>query len=125
MSKTLSLQSATYHAMWIYDALVRPRFPGASTIVETKRSHEMPPLRLLPEAADLAVELFGGAVTLRLDGARHRVYVRRFDFVTFTSDEEARYNFLTLWREVEDLDSVTEVQRVADQWLERKKRRHS
>ncbi len=77
----------------------------------------------LPEGADIAVELYGGAVTLRLDGAQRRIYVRRFEFVSFASDEEARHRFLTLWREVESLDSAAEVERAADEWLERRRRR--
>ena len=83
----------------------------------------MPDFGSLPEGADVAVELYGGAVTLRLDGAQRRVYVHRFEFVSFASDGEARHRFLTLWREVESLDSAAEVERVADEWLERRKRK--
>jgi hypothetical protein len=61
----------------------------------------MPDFNSLPEGADIAVELYGGAVILRLDGVQRRVYIRRFEFVSFSSDEEARHRFLTLWREVE------------------------
>jgi hypothetical protein len=62
-------------------------------------------------------------VTLRLDGAQRRVYIRRFEFVSFSSDEEARHRFLTLWREVEALDSASEVERAADEWFEKRKRK--
>ena len=123
MSKTLPINSAARNALWVYDALVAPRFDGAPAIVEPKRSYEMPDFSSLPEGADIAVELYGGAITLRLDGAQRRVYIRRFEFVSFTSDEEARHKFLTLWREVEALDSAAEVERAADEWLERRRQR--
>ncbi|MGB8509924.1 MAG: hypothetical protein WCD76_16220, partial [Pyrinomonadaceae bacterium] len=101
MSETLPINSAARNAMWVYDAFVEPRFVGASVLVEAKRSYEMPDFNLLPNGADIAVELYNGAITLRLDGAQRRIYIRRFEFVSFTSDEEARHRFLTLWREVE------------------------
>ena len=123
MSKTLPINSAARNAVWVYDSLSEPRFNGAPTIVEPKRSYEMPDFGSLPEGADIAVELYGGAVTLRLDGAQRRIYVRRFEFVSFASDEEARHRFLTLWREVESLDSIVEVERAAEEWLERRKRK--
>ena len=123
MSKTLPINSAARNAMWVYDALVAPRFDGAPAIVEPKRSYEMPDFGSLPEGADIAVELYGGAITLRLDGAQRRVYIRRYEFVSFASDEEARHRFLTLWREVEALDSAADVERAADEWLERRRQR--
>jgi hypothetical protein len=83
----------------------------------------MPDFNSLPVGADIAVELYGGASTLRLDGAQRRIYIRRFEFVSFASDEEARHRFLTLWREVEALDSPAEVERAADEWLEKRKRK--
>jgi hypothetical protein len=73
--------------------------------------------------ADIVVELYGGAVILRLNGAQQRIYIRRFEFVSFASDEEARHRFLTLWREVEALDSAAEVERAAAEWLEKRKRK--
>jgi len=42
----------------------------------------MPDFGALPEGADIAVELYGGAVTLRLDGAQLRVYIRKFKYVS-------------------------------------------
>lgn len=123
MVKHLLINSAGRNALWIYDAVVEPRFAGAPPLVESKRSYEMPDFNSLPEGADVAVELYGGAVTLRLDGAQRRVYIRRFEYVTFSSDEEARHRFLTLWREVETLDSIAEVERAADEWLERRRQR--
>lgn len=83
----------------------------------------MPDFNSLPVGAGIAVELYGGAITIRLDGAQRRVYIRRFEFVSFASDEEARHRFLTLWREVESLDSTAEVERAADEWLEKRKRK--
>src|SRR5215213_4687448 len=114
MSETLPINSAVRNAVWVYDSVTEPRFNGAPAIVEPKRSYEMPDFKSLPEWADIAVELYGGAVTLRLDGAQRRVYIRRFEFVSFTSDEDARHRFLTLWREVESLDSAAEVERATD-----------
>jgi hypothetical protein len=123
MSETLPINSAARNAVWVYDSVTEPRFDGAPAIVEPRRSYEMPEFKSLPEGADIAVELYGGAVTLRLDGAQRRVYIRRFEFVSFTSDEEARHRFLTLWREVEALDSASDVERAAEEWLERRKKR--
>ena len=123
MSKTLPINSAARNAVWVYDSVVEPRFAGAPTIVEPKRSYEMPDFKGLPEGADVGVELYGGAVTLRLDGAQRRVYIRRFEYVSFASDQEAQHRFLTLWSEIESLDSISEVERTADEWLERRKRK--
>ncbi len=123
MSERLPINSAARNALWIYTAVVEPRFIGAPAVVEPKRSYEMPEFNSLPEGADIAVELYGGAVTLRLDGAQRRVYIRRFEYVSFASDEEARHRFLTLWREVEALDSAAEVERAADEWFEKRKRK--
>ncbi len=123
MSERLPINSAARNALWIYDAIVEPRFTGAPAVVEPKRSYEMPEFNSLPQGEDIAVELYNGAITLRLDGAQRRVYIRRFEFVSFSSDEEARHRFLTLWREVEALDSVAEVERAADEWFEKRKRK--
>lgn len=123
MSDQLPINSAARNALWIYDAVVEPRFSGAPAVVESKRSYEMPDFNSLPEAADIAVKLYGGAVTLRLDGAQRRVYIRRFEYVSFASDEEARHRFLTLWREVETVNSAIEVERAAEEWLERRRQR--
>lgn len=123
MSESLPINSAARNALWIYDAIVEPRFIDAPAVVEPKRSYEMPEFNSLPEGANIAVELYGGAITLRLDGAQRRVYIRRFEFVSFSSDEEARHRFLTLWREVEALDSAAEVERAAAEWFEKRKRK--
>ena len=123
MSETLPINSAARNAVWVYDSVTEPRFDGAPAIVEPRRSYEMPEFNSLPEGADIAVELYGGAVILRLDGAQRRIYIRRFEFVSFSSDEEARHRFLTLWREVEALDSAAEVERAADEWFEKRRRK--
>jgi hypothetical protein len=120
-SKTLPINCAARNAVWVYPAVAEPRFAGAPAIVETKRSYEMPDFNSPLEGADIAVELYGGAVTLRLDGAQRRVYTRRFEFVSFASDDEVRHRFLTLWREVESLDSAAEVERAAEEWLARRR----
>ncbi len=119
MSKKLPINIAARNAVWVYDALVAPRFAGAPSILESKRSHEIPDFDTLPEGANVAVEMYGGAFTLRLDGELRRVYVRRFEYVSFTSERDVRNAFLTLWREVEALESAAEVGRVAGEWLER------
>ncbi|MDQ3256914.1 MAG: hypothetical protein M3R15_23980 [Acidobacteriota bacterium] len=119
MSKKLPINVAARNAVWVYDALVAPRFAGAPSILESKRSHEIPDFDTLPEGANVAVEVYGGAFTLRLDGELRRVYVRRFEYASFTSERDVRHAFLTLWREVEALESAAEVGRVAGEWLER------
>lgn len=123
MSERLPINSAARNALWIYDAIVEPRFIGAPAVVEPKRTYEMPEFNSLPEGADIAVELYGGAITLRLEGAQRRIYIRRFEYVSFSSDEEARHRFLTLCREVEALDSAAEVERAAEEWYEKRKRK--
>jgi hypothetical protein len=123
MNSSLPINSAVRNAVWIHDTLVKPRFAGAPTLVEKRRTHLMPDFNCLPESADIEVELYGGAVTLRLNGELHRVSIQRFEYVSFPSDEEARYGFLTLWREVETLGSAAEVERVAEVWLAKWKRK--
>ena len=119
------INCASRNVVWTYPLTVPPRFLGAPPVVETTRSHEMPDVPSLPEGADVAVEFYGGAYSVRLEGEKRRVYVRRFDYVSYSSEEEARYAFLTLWREVERLESAAEVERAAVQWLERQRGKHS
>jgi hypothetical protein len=119
--ESLPINSVARNAVWVYDAFSTPRFDGAPIIVERARSHRMPDFGKLPESADIAVELYGGAVTLRLDGATRRVYTGRFDCVTYRTDEEARHAFLTLWREVESLEASDAVVRASAEWLERQR----
>jgi hypothetical protein len=120
--ESLPINCAARNSTWVYDAFSPPRFGGAPTIVERARSHHMPDFGRLPEAADIAVELYGGAVTLRLDGETRRIYTGKFDYVSYRTGEEARHALLTLWREVERLDSSDAVRRAAAEWLERQQR---
>jgi hypothetical protein len=120
MPKELPINCAARNAVRVYPRFAPPRFPGAPAIVETTRSYQMPDITALPDGADVAVELYGGTCTLRLDGENRRVYVRRFHYASFASQEEARRAFLELWREVGRRASAEEVERVADGWLERR-----
>ena len=121
--KELRINSAAKDAVWIYPKAVTPRFPGAPVIIETTRTYEIPDIFLLPEGADISVELWGGAVLLRLDGGLHRVYIARYEWISFPSDEDARYAFTQLWKEVGRLESIAEVERAAAAWLAAWKRR--
>ncbi len=123
MSEGLPINAAARNCVWAYPHTVPPRFAGAPAVVEVTRSHEMPDVLALPAGADVSVEFYGGAYSVWLDGERRRVYVRRFEYASFASEEEARYAFLTLWREVEGLDSAGEVERAAGDWLERRGRK--
>ena len=123
MSEGLPINAAARNCVWAYPHTVPPRFVGAPAVVETARSHEMPDVLALPGGADVAVEFYGGAYSVWLDGEKRRVYVRRFEYISFTSEEETRHAFLTLWREVEWLESAGEVERAAGQWLERRRRK--
>ena len=122
MKRPLPINSAARNCVWAYPHIVPPRFAGAPAVVEVTRSHEAPDVLALPEGADVAVEFYGGAYSFRLDGEKRRVYVRRFEYVSFASEEEARHAFLTLWREVEGLESAVEVERAAGEWFERRRR---
>jgi len=115
----LPINCAARNAVWVYPRVSKPRFPGAPAIVETTRSYQMPDITALPDGADVAVELYGGACTLRLDGENYRVYVRRFHYASFTTQGEARWAFLDLWREVGRRGSAEEVEQAAEGWLER------
>lgn len=116
-TKEMPINCAARNAVWVYDDLVLPRFDGALAIVERRRTHERPDFHKLPAEADVAVELYGGALTLRLDGSRRRVHTDKFDYVSYRSDEEARHALLTLWRAVEQLESAAEVKAAAAEWL--------
>ena len=118
-AKGLPINCAARNAVWVYDAVAPPRFPGAPALVERTRRHERPDFSQLPEGADVAVELYGGAVVLRLSGERKRIYIERFVYASYRTQEETRSAFLTLWRAVEALDSVAAVERAAADWLGR------
>jgi hypothetical protein len=113
----LPINCAARNAVWSYPKLVPPRFAGAPSILETTRTYERPDVFTLPECADVTVELYGGACSLWLDGERRRVHVRRFDYLTFQTEEEARHAFMRLWREVELLESPAEIELAAERWL--------
>ena len=121
--RSLPINSAARNCVWTYPHTVPPRFAGAPALVEATRSREMPDVLALPEGADVSVEFYGGAYSFRLDGEKRRVYVRRFEYVSFTSEEEERHAFLTLWREVEGLESAVEVERAAGEWRQRRRRK--
>jgi len=116
--RELPINCAARNSVWVYPKAVPPRFAGAPVISEQTRSHERPDVFSLPEGADVTVELYGGACSLWLDGGRQRVHVRRFDFVPFPSEEEARHAFMRLWRELEMLESAAAVELAVDRWLE-------
>lgn len=111
--------------MWSYARPAAPRFAGAPTLIETARSPERPDFAALPSGSEVRVEFYGGAYSLWMDGERRRVYVRRFEYVSFPTEVEARHAFLTLWREVEYLKSAVEVERASDEWMERWKRKRA
>jgi hypothetical protein len=119
--ESFPINGVSHNSVWVYDAYSPPRFDGAPTIVERTRSHQMPDFSRLPESVDVGVEIYGGAVMLRLDGGTRRVYTGRFDYISYRTDEEARHAFLTLWREIERLDASDAVVRVAAEWLERQR----
>jgi hypothetical protein len=121
MKGELPINSAARNSLWVYPVARSPRFVGAPAVVETTRSYEMPDVPALPSGADVRVEFYGGAYSFWLDGERGRVHVGRFEYVSFMSEEEARHALLTLWREVEMLESPAEVERAAVRWLERRR----
>lgn len=120
--KSLPINCAARNAVWTYPRPAPPRFADAPVIVETAHSYDMPDVIALPGDADVSVEFYGGAYSVRLDGQKRRVYVRRFEYASFTSEDEARHAFLTLWREAEMLESPAEVERAAAEWLERRRK---
>lgn len=65
----------------------------------------------------MTVELYGGACSLWPDDGRRRIYVHCFDFATSSAEEEARHAFMRLWREVERLESPSEIELTAERWL--------
>lgn len=125
MKGELPINSAARNSLWVYPVARQPRFAGAPAVIEMTRAYEMPDIPALPGGADVRVEFYGGAYLFWLDGERRRIYVGRFDYVSFNSDEEARHAFLTLWREAELLESPAEVERAAALWAERRRGRNT
>jgi hypothetical protein len=117
-TKELPITCAARNSVWIYPRATPPRFNGAPVIFEIARSHERPDLFSLPEGSDVTVELYGGAVVLRLEGELRRVHIRRFDHLTFPTEEEARHAFMRLWREIEMMESPAQIELAAERWLE-------
>lgn len=116
--KDMPINCAARNSVWVYPRATPPRFNGAPIIYETAHSHERPDIFSLPEGSDVTVELYGGAVVLRLEGELRRVHIRRFDHITFPTEEETRHAFMRLWREVEMLESATAIELAAERWLE-------
>lgn len=114
----LPITCSLRNSLWIYPAPTAPRFRGAPTLIETKRSYQKPDFSKLPEASDVAVELYGGAQTYRLSGDTRRIYVERFEYVTFKTYEEALSAFDSLWEQIKLLNSLTEIQETARAWFE-------
>ena len=117
-TQDMPINCASRNSVWVYPRAASPRFAGAPVIFEIARSHERPDIFSLPEGSDVTVELYGGAVVLRLEGELRRVHIRRFDHVTFSTEEEARHAFMRLWREIEMMESVTAIELAAERWLE-------
>lgn len=117
-TKELPINCAARNSVWVYPRATPPRFSGAPVLFEIARSHERPNIFSLPVASDVTVELYGGAVVLRLEGELRRVHIHRFDHITFPTEEEARHAFMRLWREVEMLESATAIELAAERWLE-------
>lgn len=107
------------NAVWVYPQLVPGRFPGAPTITEIKRSYEGPHLGNLPEGAEIEVLLYGGAITLRLDGLLHRISIERFRWARFSDEKAAREALTELWSEIENMQTPDEVTLHIAAWYER------
>ena len=119
--KKLPINSVARNAIWSYPKATQPRFPGAPAVIETTRSYEPPDIGALPEGADIGVELYGGAVKFHLDGERRRIYVARFEYVSFTSHREASAALASLWRQLRRLDTIAEVEETIRRWYESNK----
>lgn len=114
----LPVNAAGRYAVWVYDRAISPRFAGAPVIIETVRSYEQPDISAVLEGSDIAVELYGGAVTLRLDGLQHRISVERYDWVRYADEQAARAAFVALWQLVERLGSIEDVCAAVRRWRE-------
>jgi hypothetical protein len=119
--KSPPINSVARNAVWSYPQATLPRFPGAPAIIETTRSYEPPDMTALPDGADIGVELYGGAVKFHLDGERRRIYVARFEYVSFISQREARAALASLWRQLKRLDTIADVEETIRRWYESSK----
>ncbi len=120
--KKRPINCAARNTLWIYSRLVPPRFPGAPTITETARSYKEPDLSVLPENSEVEVQIYGGAVTFRLDGWLHRISTERFRWVRCADEAAARVSLLELWHAVADMQSPAEVAAYAAAWHDRNQR---
>lgn len=112
----LPINAAGRLALWVYPRVAVSRFPNAPPAVETTRSYERPEFDSLPEGAEVEVELWGGAVKLRVDGVRRRVYTERFEYLSFATEREARSAFLELWERIKRSESVEDVMKAITAW---------
>lgn len=80
------------------------------------RSYEAPDFGLLPESSNVELEVWGGAVKLRIDGELRRIYTDRFEYVTYPTEEQTRRAFLGLWQQLERLESIAEVRTTIAAW---------
>jgi hypothetical protein len=119
--RKLPINSVARNTIWSYPQAVTPRFTGAPAIIETTRSYEPPDMTALPDGADVGVKLYGGAVKLHLDGERRRIYVARFEYVSFTSQRETRAALASLWRRLKRLDTIADVEGTIRRWYESNK----
>jgi hypothetical protein len=117
-TKEMPINCAARNSVWVYPRATPPRFAGAPFIFEITRSHDCPDIFSLPEGSDVTVELYGGAVVLRLEGELRRVHIRRFDHMTLPTEEEARHAFMRLWRDVAMLESIAQIELAAERWLQ-------
>lgn len=118
MKKQLPINCAGRLALWIYSRVVVSRFSGAPTVIEEVRSYEAPDFDALPEQSDIELELWGGAIKLRLDGELGRIYTERFKYVSYASEKEARAALFSLWKRIELLESIDEVRMEIAAWRE-------
>lgn len=119
MDTTLPINCAARNAVWCYDDEVEPRFAGAPRIVDKRRSSGLPNILALVAGADVEVDIFGGSVQLRMRGDVPRIYIAKYDYISFLDEAEARLNFLELWRDIELLQSPQEVTKAAEDWIAR------
>lgn len=117
----LPINCVARNAVWNYPRFVPPRFPGAQAIVEMTRSYQRPNFSALPESAAVSVVLYGGTLTFRLDGERRRIYIERFDWVSFPTELEAREAFLAFWNSIALLGSAREAEEFAGTWIAERK----